>query len=101
MSRCLIFLYFYQTTGELAYMGDIYFVDDGEMRAFLTQKVYMGREACEPPTRKRVLSPFQGDTISPPLFHRTGRLLFVVSVAGDTSVIKKVVISHIIMIKSK
>ena len=37
MSRCLIFLYFYQTTGELAYMGDIYFVDDGEMRAFLTQ----------------------------------------------------------------
>ena len=43
-------------------MGDIYFVDDGEMRAFLTQKVYMGREACEPPTRKRVLSPFQGDT---------------------------------------
>lgn len=39
-------------------MGDIYFVDDGEMRAFLTPKVYMGREACEPPTRKRVLSPF-------------------------------------------
>ena len=39
-------------------MVDIYFVDDGEMRAFLTQKVYMGREACEPPTRKRVLSPF-------------------------------------------
>ena len=38
MSRCLIFLYFYQTTGELAYMGDIYFVDDGEMRAFLIQK---------------------------------------------------------------
>lgn len=73
-------------------MGDIYFVDDGEMRAFLTPKVYMGREVCEPPTRKRVLSPF---------FHRTGRLLFVVSVAGDTSVIKKVVISHIIMIKSK
>ena len=25
-----------------------------------------GREACEPPTRKRVLSPFQGDTIFPP-----------------------------------
>lgn len=39
-------------------MGDIYFVDDGEMRAFLTPKVYMGREACEPPTRKRALSPF-------------------------------------------
>jgi len=33
------------------------------------------REACEPPTRKRVLSPF---------FRRTGRHLFVVSVAGDT-----------------
>lgn len=31
----------------------------------------------------------------------TTSLLFVVSVAGDTSVIKKVVISHIIMIKSK
>ena len=34
------------------------------------------REACEPPTRKRVLSS---------LFHRTGRLLFVISVAGDTN----------------
>lgn len=30
-------LHFYQTTGELAYMVDAYFVDDGEMRAFLTQ----------------------------------------------------------------
>ena len=100
MSRCLIFLYFYQTTGELAYMGDIYFVDDGEMRAFLTQKVYMGREACDPPTCKRVLSPFQGDTIFPP-FPQDWETPICRLRRGDTSVIKKVVISHIIMIKSK
>ena len=44
-------------------------------------------QACEPLTRKRALSPLQGDTKFCPSLD--GRLLFVVSVAGDTSLIKK------------